>query len=72
MTKFRQVTITEGEDGFPVSYLAIEGAANDVAVYGLAGEHDDADLILRIGAKVTERRARSEGISWPVRLTYRR
>ena len=62
----------EDDHGRPFTILVIEGAANDVAAYQLAGEHDDAAHVLAHGVKMTERAARREVGGWPVRLHYRR
>ncbi len=72
MTRFHALTVTEDAHGNLVTIGTYEGAAADVASYVLAGEHDDADHVLRHGMKLTERQARALGAGWPKRLSYRR
>ena len=72
MTRFHALTVTEDANGTLVTVGTFEGAADDVASYVLAGEHDDAEHVLRHGHKLTERQARALGAGWPKRLTYRR
>ena len=38
----------------------------------VAGDHDDAEHVLRHGHKLTQGQARALGAGWPKRLTYRR
>lgn len=72
MTRFEALTVTEDKHGNPVTIATLEGAAHDVAAYIIAGEHDDAEHVLRHGMKLTERQARELGAGWPPRLAYRR
>ena len=72
MRLFQSLTVTEDEHGNAVTVGTFEGCAADVAAYIVAGEHDDADHVMRHGHKLTERQARAYGAGWPSRLTYRR
>lgn len=55
----------------PITMLVIEGAAQDVAAYAMAGHHPAEIDLLAIGCKLTEATARAYGAGWPPSLTYR-
>lgn len=68
MTKYRALIVTEGENGYPVTYAVAEGKDKTVEVYGVAGEHDDFDYVCASEKKVSKRRCDAEGITWPSAL----
>lgn len=72
INRFQALTVTEDEHGNLVTVGTFEGAADDVASYVVAGDHDDAEHVLRHGHKLTQGQARALGAGWPKRLTYRR
>lgn len=69
--RYSQLTHTTSRDGLPVTILAIEGEARDVAAYYTTG-HRSADETLSVGMKLTHAAAMEKGARWPAHLSYRR